>query len=194
MNQMELPNSRLGPRRRGRRRGQELLEFCFIITPLFGLLFVELDITWGVYVKATMEQACRVGARYGITNAVPDPNHPELCSAGMTLTDCVKEHVQWAAGAAAGTSGALSGGLLGGSTAFSSWIKVEYFQASGGVLSAVTGAGANAGGNVLMVSINNYPLTTLVTPYIVAPSNTPTGTYWVTSADTLSSVLVPPSP
>lgn len=164
--------------------------------PLFSMFFIELDVTWGVFLKATMEQACRIGARYGITNAVPDPNHPDLCSTGMSLTDCVKEHVQWAAGAAPGASGPLSGGLLGGANCFNTMIAVQYYAPNNaGGLTEVTGAAnANSGGNVIMVSVNNYPLTTLLPPFPGGETSNAAGTFWVTSADTMSSVLTPPTP
>jgi len=186
MSHAELPNHRLSERRRRRRRGQELIEFCFCVTPLFAMLFVYMDIAWAVYVKATLEQAVRVGVRYGITNVVPDPNRPELCSAGSSLTDCVKMHVQWGAGSPGGTTFPLSGGLLGGSNG--SLISVTYYQPTTTGLPLATGT-LDLSGNVMVVAVTNYPMTTLFPPYIAPPSTT---NITVNSADTLSGVSTLP--
>jgi Flp pilus assembly protein TadG len=152
---------------------------------MFAMIFIELDISWGIFVKATLEQACRVGARYAITNHIPDPNRPELCGSSATLTSCIKQHVQWAAGGTPGTD-PLNGGLLGG-TAGAAYVQVTYYPAgstapaSGPTLPTT----ANDGGNVVMVSVTGYPITTLFGPIIAAPSASVTT---VSSADTLTSV------
>ena len=191
---MELTNHRPSKRRREHRRGSEVIEFSLVIMPMFAMIFVQLDIAWGVFVKATLEQACRLGVRYAITNAVPDPNRPELCSAGSSLSDCVTMHVQWAAGAAAGRTLPLTGGLLSGS-AGANYIQIQYYPA--GSTTAVTPSGgslpatANNGGNVILVSVTGYPISTLVGPYIAPPS---VSTTTVSSADTLTTVLNQPSP
>ena len=191
MSQSQPRNSRPDDRRRRRQRGQELIEFSLVIVPLFAIIFVYLDISWGIFAKATLEQACRMGARYGITNAVRDPNRLDLCTDASTLSDCVKIHVQAAAGSAPGTTFPLQGGLLGGATG-SADIVVTYYQSqSAGSRLATTGANANAGGNVLKVCVNGFQLPTLVGPYIAPPSIT---TMTVCSADTISSVLAPPTP
>lgn len=178
----DLPKCPSSHRRRGRRRGSEIIEFCFVMMPLFAMIFVELDITWGIFCKATLEQAVRVGARYGITNAIPDPNRPDLCASSATLTDCITQHVQWAAGAAAGT---LQGGLLGGTTG-ASYVNVAYYVPGTTTPITLPNTTANNGGNVIVVSIVNYPISTLVGPFI-APNSSSLAT--VASADTMTQVV-----
>jgi Flp pilus assembly protein TadG len=188
MSHSDLPKNRPGERRRRRRRGQELIEFCFCIVPLFAILFVYMDIAWAIFVKATLEQAVRVGVRYGITNVVPDPNQPLLCAAASSLSDCVKMHVQWAAGSTPGTSFPLSGGILGGA-ANGALISVTYYEPTTAGLPLATGT-LDASGNVMMVSITNYPLYTLFPPYIAQPGTT---NITVNSADTVSGVATLPT-
>ena len=195
MTQTKLPKYRATERRRRGQRGDEIIEFIFVMIPMFMMIFVYLDIAWAIFSKATLEQACRVGVRYGITNTVPDPNNAGLSNCG-DLTTCVKMHVQWAAGGAGGTAKPLSGGLLGGSAGYS-LIHVHYYQANGTLtLTDVTttedyAGGANAGQNVMVVSVNSYPLTMLV-PTQPFYNNATSSLVTVTSADTISGVLTYP--
>jgi len=152
------------------------------------MIFVYLDMTWAIFVKATLEQALRVGVRYGITNEVPDPNLPGLCtSANESLTACIIEHVQYAAG-----------GLLAGSSG-AGLISVTYWQPnSSGTLVQVTGTGANFGGNVLQVSVGDtaagatsqFNLAMLVPTFVYSSSQNMLFT--LSSADTLTGVTTPP--
>ncbi len=191
MSQIDLPKNRPSKRRREGRRGQEVIEFGLCAILLFAMIFVYLDIAWGVFEKATLEQACRIGVRYGITNVVPDPNMPGLCSAGDTLTHCVQEHVQWAAGAAQGASYPLSGGLLDASVLTGTTsISVSYFMPTTAGLPPATGI-LDSSGNVMVVSVNNFPIYTLLPPIVAPPS---VSKITVSSADTLSGQSTLPSP
>lgn len=183
----EAPKARATARRR-RQRGSEFVEFLFVVMPLFGMIFVYLDMSWAIFVKATLEQALRVGVRYGITNEVPDPNQPGLCTGtNESLTNCIIEHVQYSAG-----------GLLAGSGG-ASLITVTYWQPnSSGTLVQVTGAGANFGGNVLQVSIGDisagasgqFNLGMLVPTFV--NSGAQNMLFTLSSADTLTGVTAPP--
>jgi hypothetical protein len=137
--------------RRHRSRGQDLLEFSLIMAPLFALLFLFLDIAWAVFSKSTLQQAVRIGVRYGVTNPTAGDgsgNTPD----GACLTESVKARVQ---------QSAL--GLLKGATGLS-MIKVHYYLPpapnSTDPVVEVSGAGAtsaNAGGNIMVVAVENYP-------------------------------------
>ena len=187
MSKSELPIKRPNQRRR-RQRGQELLEFSLVLVPMFALTFVFMDIAWGIYNKAAIEAAVRVGCRYGITNHIPDPYQPSLCGSSSTITDCVGQHVINAA------PGVLSGASIvpqGSACSATKCITVQYFAPSG---VAATGQ-LNEGGNIIEVQVTGIsggmPMSTLVTPFI-APNSTWHTT--ATSADTMSSVLVYPNP
>ncbi len=196
---MTRPMERAKPRSRKRQRGQEVIEMSLVLIPFLAAIFVFMDIAWGLWIKATLEQAVRVGVRYGITNQVPNPLQTALCAGSTTLTDCIKQHVQYAAGASAGASYPLANGLLGGSDG--AYITVTYYPATGGG-GPITSGGAgvqNAGGNILVVSIGDssngapglFPIPTLVPPLIALPSTSYTT---ATSADTLTKVLNYPAP
>jgi hypothetical protein len=187
----EVPKARATARRR-RQRGNEFVEFALVLMPLFGMIFVYLDMSWAIFVKATLEQALRMGVRYGITNQVPDPNQPGLCSGtNETLSACITEHVQYSAG-----------GLLAG-PAGASLITVSYWAPnSSGTLTQVTGTGANFGGNVVAVSIGKITIgSTTVggSPFNLAmlvPTFVNSGSQYMNftlcSADTLTGVTAPP--
>lgn len=140
--------------RRRRSRGSELIEFTLILLPLFGFIFLLLDLTWAVFVKATLQQAVRIGVRYGVTNPVAadgSGNTPD----GACLTESVKARVQ-----------ASAMGLLKGASGLSK-IKVNYYLPpapnSTDPVTLVSGlSSANAGGNIMVVSVEGYSATLLV--------------------------------
>ncbi len=196
MSQSELQSKRPNERRR-RQRGQELLEFSLVLVPMFALTFVFMDIAWGLYNKAAIEAAVRVGCRYGITNHIPDPYQPSLCGSSPTLTDCIGQHVIHSA------PGVLSGATIvpqGSTCGSAKCVVVSYFAPSGVLATGLL----NQGGNIIQVQVTGFggkdgsghpvagmPMSTLITPFI-APSST-----WYTAAtsvDTLSSVLTYPAP
>ncbi len=189
------PNDRSSKRRR-RQRGQELIEFSLVLVPMLALIFIFMDIAWGVYIKATMEHAVRVGCRYAITNAIPDPYLPDLCSGMTSITACVGDHVIFAAG------GVLDDAVVvpqGGTCSSETCIVVQYFSPTG----APAAGQLNQGGNIVEVTVTGYrkgsdgndtlgtPMSTLITPFLANSSK------WYTtasSADTMSGVLVYKNP
>jgi len=108
--------------------------------PLFAMIFVLLNITWGVFAKATLQRAVRVGVRYGIA-ATSTP--------GRTLTASVKSTVQ-----------ANSLGLLSGTSGLG-YIKVNYFlppapSSTTAPTDVSTALNADAGGNIMQVSVQGF--------------------------------------
>ena len=86
-------------RRRGSRKGSELLEFTFAFLPLTAMIFLLLDASWGMWAKSTLAYAVHEGVRQGITIDSTQAN-------GTTLTAMVKTIVQQnALGLLAGSSG-----------------------------------------------------------------------------------------
>jgi Flp pilus assembly protein TadG len=130
-----------------KQRGSEALEFTFVMLPLFCMIFVLLNIAWAIFAKSTLQRAVRLGVRSGITIT--------SVSAGGNLTDTVKGIVQ---------SNAL--GLLHGSTGLG-YIKVNYFLPPGPSSNTAptdvsSSLNADAGGNIMQVSIQAYPLVPIV--------------------------------
>jgi Flp pilus assembly protein TadG len=173
--------------RRRRSRGSELMEFTLVLLPLLGFIFLLLDVTWSVFVKSTLQQAVRVGARYGVTNPIAadgSSNTPD----GACLTESVKARVQESAM-----------GLLKGASGLSS-IKVRYYLPpapnSNDPIVEVSGlTSANAGGNIMVVSVENYSAALLV-PIVMSgwaqKSITSPLVYTVRSADRIEPSRNPP--
>lgn len=137
-------------RRRSRRKGAELLEFTLALLPLLMMMFVLLDVAWGMYVKSTLMYAVRVGVRQGITIT-----KAQTTAAGSDVTSMVKDAVQ-----------ANAMGLLAGTTGRGK-IKVHYFQPPDPTSTAdptdvCSSATGNAPGNIMQVSIQGYSLGPLV--------------------------------
>jgi Flp pilus assembly protein TadG len=153
--------------------------------PFFALVFIYLDVAWALFVKGTLQQAVRVGVRYGVTNpiAAAGTNTPD----GACLTESVKGRVQRAAL-----------GLLRGESGLSK-IKVNYYmppaQNSTDPVTLVSGqSGANAGGNIMVVSVESYSAALLV-PVIVGwrdPVRESPLIYTVRSADRIEPTRNPP--
>ena len=122
-----------GERRRRRRGGNLLLEFGLVFTPLMAMMMAIVDYSMPVFLRATFVHAVREGVRYGITYQT---------MTGMSQTDSVKEVVK-----------SNSMGFLSGATG-PNYIQVKYYSPT--TFAEVVGTGANSGGNIIEVSVNNY--------------------------------------
>jgi Flp pilus assembly protein TadG len=125
--------------RRSRREGQrgaELLEVTLIIVPLFGLMFLLLDLAMVIFERSTFQEAVREGVRYAITGQN---------TTGPCVDDSIKAVAQkYALGFLrnTGTPPTYSGPSA---TLHVHWIN------------PVTGAVANnAAGNIIEVSVEGY--------------------------------------
>lgn len=119
------------------RKGAEVVEAALIIVPLFGILFLILDISMVIFVRSTFQHAVREGVRYAITGAN---------DTGPCQDDSIKAVVK---------KNAL--GFLNGPTA-SSKIHVHFQNAVSGAVSN------NAYGNIVQVSVEGYQFLPLA-PY-----------------------------
>ncbi len=127
-----------------------MLEFTLSFLPYMAMTFVLLDVSWAVFVKATLEYAVRAAVRSGITIT-----GTEATAAGSNLTAMVKSVVQ---------QKAL--GILTGTTGLS-YVKVHYFQApaagsTGPATDVSTQTNGNTPPNVMQVSVEGYPLPALL--------------------------------
>lgn len=142
------------------------MEFTLVLLPLLAILFLLIDVSWAIFAKSTIIYAVRTGVRTGITIT-----GTQATAAGETLTQMVKATVQ-----------ANSLGFLNGATGLS-YIKVHYFEqdstSSTGLTDVSTSSTGNVPGNLMQVSVTNFPLPGLV-PRIY---------YWLTAVDKSSSYL-----
>jgi Flp pilus assembly protein TadG len=124
-------------RSRKSRKGAEVVEAALIIVPLFGILFLILDLSMVIFMRSTFQHAVREGVRYAITGAN---------DTGPCQDDSIKAVVK-----------KNSLGFLNSTTA-SGKIHV-HFQ------NPVTGAVSNNDhGNIVQVSVEGYQFLA-VAPY-----------------------------
>jgi Flp pilus assembly protein TadG len=132
-------------RSRGR-RGAELLEFSLALLPLLMMMFLLLDVCWGMFVKGTLAFAVHAGVRSGVAIT-----GTQATAAGSNLTDMVKSIVQQ-----------NSLGLLTGPAGLAK-IKVHYLQppavgSTAAALDVSTQSDGNSPLNIIQVSIQDYSL------------------------------------
>jgi Flp pilus assembly protein TadG len=126
--------------RRGKQEaGAELVEFSLVMIPMFGILFLVIDLSWMLFARATLQYAVREGARYAVTGQT---------FSGMGHDASIRSVVQQ-----------NSMGILAGSSGASK-ITIAYFDPNANLAATVS----NAGGNVVQVSasgISVFPLAPL---------------------------------
>jgi len=129
------------------RKGAEVVEFTMVLLPLLMMIFVLLDVSWGIFVKATLAYAVHEGVRVGVTIT-----GTQAATAGSDLTSMVKTTVQQA-----------SLGILRDTTL----IKVNYFQppspgSTGAPVDVSNQSTGNNPLNIIQVSIQGFSLAPLV--------------------------------
>jgi Flp pilus assembly protein TadG len=112
-----------------RESGTEIVEFSLVMIPLFGILFLVIDLSWMLFARATLQYAVREGVRYAVTGQT---------MTGMGQDASIRTVVQQS-----------SLGLLSGATGAAE-INVTYLDPNNNF--AVTTS--NAGGNVVQVSVS----------------------------------------
>src|ERR1700735_2561137 len=116
-------------RRKSRESGSQVVEASLVIIPMFLLTFMMLDLSMVIFLRTTMQEAAREGARYAITGQN---------TTGPCQDDSIKTIVK--------THGA---GFLG-TTAGLAAMHVQFVNPVTG------GQGANAPGQIVNVKIENY--------------------------------------
>lgn len=144
--EMELnpQSSRPGAAARKRRsqRGGETLAGALAMVVLIPFLVVLVDIAWGVFVKVTLQHACREGVRFAITNQTS----PKAGGGNFGHLDSIKGVVMH-----------YAGGIIQGQE---DKITVRFYE--GATLTEDVGALRNRGGNVVMVSVEGFEYQPLI--------------------------------
>jgi hypothetical protein len=123
-----------GARARARQKGSEIIEFALVCLPMFGFLFVLLNIAWAVFARATLQNAVREGVRYAVTGQV---------ITGYGHKDSIRKVVQ------------QNGLFLLRGTAGWNTIQVHFYTPD--TLTDVSNVqGGNVGGNLVRVSVENF--------------------------------------
>ena len=129
---MDQENSR----KHARQSGNTLVEMALVMVPFFALTLSIIELSLPIFLKSTFVDAAREGCRYGITFQTTY-NGTSYSSQTAAITAVVE---------------ANSSGFLNSSNA--NLISVTYYNSS--TFAQVTGSGANADGNILMVSVSGY--------------------------------------
>ena len=129
-----------------RRSGTGTLELAFLLMPFFAIIGGFVDVGMALFTWNTLQNAAREGARYAITYQVDGSNH-QITS--------IKNRVEtWSMGMVSASSTSSSGANV-------PYVDVNFYtqptQANpNGSLLAATG-NANAPGNIVEVSVKNFP-------------------------------------
>jgi Flp pilus assembly protein TadG len=128
--------NRVQTRKRARQSGNTLVEMALVMTPFLALTLSIIELSMPIFLKSTFVDAAREGCRYGITFQTTYNG-----TSYGTQTAAIQAVVE-----------ANSSGFLNTSNA--NLITVQYYNSTS--FAQVTGTGANADGNILMVSISGY--------------------------------------
>jgi Flp pilus assembly protein TadG len=115
-------------------RGSQFVEAGLALVVFFALVFLALDAGWGLFVKVTLQHAVAAGVRYGVTGQT---------SEGLGHVASMRAVVQ---------SHAM--GLLNGSRAAT--VQIRFYDPA-----TLAPTARNLGGNILEISVENYPITPL---------------------------------
>lgn len=146
--------------RSGRRTtsGQSMIEATFVLLAFVAFIFLIMDLTWGLFAKEALQNGVRAGVRYAVTSQT---------SGSLGQVASIQQEVEQQA----------MGFLTDAQT--SSLVSVCFFSPTsnpptslGCGTSAVSNAvgPANSGGNLVTVTITNYPFYPLVSLYMSSSS------------------------
>ncbi len=113
-------------------QGTELVEFALVLIPLFSLVFLIMCIAWVIFAKATLQHAVREGCRFAVT--------------GQQIPDIQQRVISNA---------------IGVPKLSTAQIQVQYYAQSN-LTTPLTGNSANAGGNLVEVSVSGVVINPLV--------------------------------
>jgi Flp pilus assembly protein TadG len=130
------------PRHAKGRRGAAIVEMSFVVIALFGLLFLLIDLGWVVFAKASVQHAVREGCRFAVTSQT---------ISGMGHLASIQEVVRQ-----------NSMGFISPAQA-ASVVQVRFYNPD--TLQQVHGAGSNAGGNLVIVAVENFEVRPLI-PFV----------------------------
>ena len=139
------------PVERSGEEGSEVVEFCLVLVPLLGFVFLILNVAWIIFAQATIQHAVREGVRYAVTGQT---------MSGMCLAQSVRTVVK---------QNAM--GFLSGSTA-DSLISMQLYNPTNSQTTNVP-----AGGNIVVVNVSGLrvgplaPLLVSSTPLSLSSSS-----------------------
>jgi Flp pilus assembly protein TadG len=140
-------------RRKRKQSGSELIEFTLCLLPMLGIVFLIIDIAWGLYGRSSLQHAVKMGVRYAITSQTLT-----ACNAGGGQVQSIKKVVQVnAMGFLDGTNLTQQGAGQTGP------LYVNFYNPN--TFTEITDSTANSPGNIVSVSVQGYTLSSLLPLY-----------------------------
>ncbi len=140
----------ISPRPSGRKHGQrgaEALAGALVMMMILPLMFMIVDIGWGIFIKVSLQHAVREAVRYAITSqTASDGSGGSLGHIASIKSVALK----------------AAGGLLAGQE---SKVSVRFYDAGSSTLTEDLGPSRNRGGNIVMVNIENFEYRPLIPVY-----------------------------
>jgi len=141
-----LARARVSERRRITSSGSQWVELAFVLLPFMALVSAFFDVAFVLFSWSTIQNAVREGCRYAITFQTAPPTGATWTCAG-TQDNCIENDVV-----------ANSMGLV---TVAGGLIHVNYY-AQATPTTAIAAPNGNVPGNIVVVSIQNYPLNWMI--------------------------------
>ncbi len=124
--------------------GSEIIEFGFVIIPLFGFLFLIASVCWLIFAQATLQYAVTEGVRFAITGQNNGNAHQDAAIQAVVEQNSM---------------GFLSD---------TSHIQIQYYNPAS--LKPVSGLNSNAAGNLIQITVSGLQVIPLAP--ILGGSNT----------------------
>ena len=129
-------------KRNRRRSGATVVELALTIMPTFAIIFGFIDLGFALFTWNTLQNAVREGTRYAITMQRQNPSTGHIQSIKNVTA-------QWTLAMVNPNSTSSSGPAI-------PYVDVKFYRQTN-LNVADTGPGSNSPGNVVEVSIRNYP-------------------------------------
>jgi Flp pilus assembly protein TadG len=129
-------------KRNRKRSGTVIMELGMMLLPTFAIIFGFLDVGFAIFTWNTLQNAVREGTRYAITMRT-DGQSPS-----GQINSIKRQTATWSMNFVSATSTSTTGPQV-------PWVDVRFFDPVSNA--AQTGVGSNSPGNVVEVSIRNYP-------------------------------------
>jgi len=109
-----------------REGGSQIVEFALVIIPMFGMMFLLVDLSWMLFARATLQVAVREGVRYAVTGQTSGNQGQDASITSVVVSDSM-------------------------GFADASDVSIQYLTPVNGVM---TPTQSNAGGNIVQISIS----------------------------------------
>lgn len=113
-----------------------MVEAALVFLVFLGFIFLILDESMAIFAKVSLQHAVRSGVRYAVTSQT---------SGSLGQLASIKQVVQ-----------DQSMGFLSTSD-MSTYVTITFYSVNTATPAAVTGAGSNGAGNLVVVSVNAWP-------------------------------------